>query len=912
METLSLSLLQQVIMISSVPVTSPRRRRRMLRIITNGLLLLITIGGANINTASSSEAPAKITHLAAHHHHHHRHQTLSLRRFNSTIDDVAAVNQDEVYLQCWKGWGDSHAEKEEEDNSLDDTTINLHHHHHHHHRVPRTAFSSCQACSNKKGSMHDNGGDSTIEFHALVWLPWDNFGMDHPTHDTWIAILTSLLLSNRFRLTIFLPAILHETTTVIDLQHKLLSGIPCDHPVHHVADWERIIDIQLVVPSQQQTNLNACSHGTRKALSWLDPCQIQRAPSVMQVLDTYLQEHQHRHDVLPDFVLTDITAVATFWVAERYQIPTVAVTDSTQLNDLLLSQPAWSPSWKWSWWKRLRSTLRQRWSSLQSTQRFMLLNRQRKAYNLSYYRQASDFFASSIAIVSEFGDLSSVLYHDLDTLQVEDEEATTDTLLSNTEPLAPQNHWQQFYITGPLLTPCVACPTKAVMDSSLTVASSSSTAKRIRNVWRDGVRHAVTSSKYPLPTTPDTPEDAFQPRILVMVPPSYLSPRATQTLVQGLSLAESSLEAYDDCDWDSTTCQKWMRHLDTVWMAPFNQEEEQYLPPVLGSHLRVETSSWSIWDTLDRYHSNHHEDGTSFHKPNGIAVVLLPCRDQRSVTLLSSEEWNLSIICLLLEEDDMDVLTHMHNPRVSVLRWVPSVTHSRQVASTLLHSLRYRQRHRADHPLSPTSRAKSIRTPSHHPLENLQNVQSMLERIVRANRDYEGAWTTREEMTTVLRTAVFSPLDDSSERSAASQSSEFLMYDAWTIFVAWIIVWISIAYLVWHVVILGSATPTAGASHHRLYPHFDVAYTSSGSGTASSSFWTRPDLLDVWILGREWYQRQPDSWWQWVLAGGGSTWDDAALGEPATTRAETVATNHHHHHRPAPALSSPARRKKRR
>jgi hypothetical protein len=719
-------------------------------------------------------------------------------------------------------------------------------------------------------------------------------------------LIIGLLVSHQFRLTILIADPLIPQTQInpdgnhtknqsrlgdqteegdddaaLWLERAILLGIPCEDNARDVIHkrltlWKIVPDCGVPGPGP---GLDGSGHYL------FNTCSVRDAQST----SLRIQEEWKPH-----VFLADASWMASFWMVEQGNLPTVAVVSdpSTIFPILVQHHRSWTPSSDRSFLAQIPVLLSQRWQSLRFTWFFMEVNRQRRKEHLRQYRRPLEHLESAVVVLSEFGKLPV-------PMMMDDDEAYN----PQRHPLTSgtSNSWKNFIVTGPILSPCVPCHnsdgTLASSTTGTTTASSSSM-KALRSAWRD----TAASTFLTTTTTTTTPPKSLA--TILIVPPSDPTPVTVRTLLQGLSLARSSLASYDDCDWDSWTCQKIAKDFQIRWLTMdvsthnfsdsniSNDNNRAFLPPVTMPEFYQEHSV-SLLDSVARHH-----DDTKNITTKSVLLVILPCQDRNARILPSVFE--ISVLCY-------DNYQHRHRGdalstttttttsarpgestnnvgRMAYLV-LKSDTNPREIAAPILRLLRYR---RARDHVPVTKNLKTTATgatatsgstttgtdavaKSHYQLGSLSSLDgltravSIIHRIAELNRRKENQWTSPSEMQRVLSLAVrnlthpcithhlnLDGLDhDTDDDKGGDPYRSVVHHDSLLVFLAWIFLGTATLYI---------AIQELFASSSMWHLH-RIPTTTSSISTTPTILWTRgPDLDDAWTLWLEWYHDQPDDW----------------------------------------------------
>jgi hypothetical protein len=660
----------------------------------------------------------------------------------------------------------------------------------------------------------------------------------------FVALAAGLLQAN-LQVTIlqFQESSYKQGEALKKLHQQIVSSIPCHHPARTREDALKVVDVTIplseLIPVDDD-NINNMSKCQATSLFPLDWCSIQAAPRTVQVLKNYMLLHDQAPDQVllgkrPDVLIMDATLVGGLILSEGWGIPTVAVGSHQALKLGMEHDPAWSPE-VGSWLGRLVQIVKQRFYSLSLTGPFLELNRMRRDMGLRPLQSPSDYFLPVAALLVEFAPTDQLL------------STTTSTTATGTSQ-QPQQQWQRVHFTGPLQAPCTPC---------------------LPSVSPKATRSSNKQTKQYLPNA----------TIVLVVPPPQVTPAWTRAILRGLALARDSLAAYDDCEWDSLTCQKHTSLADfaVVWLS--NDSTKDYFPAVVPDYVEREPSV-GVLDSL----AGH---------PQTIAVVM-HCDSESHVL----KRLGLLVVCVSQSERLPPVTASTANNRHGR---PPILWEARALAVQLLQQLRRRQQHPEENEQGEQVHSGATAPPAHYH-DGLERAVSLVKRVAETYRAHQ-PWKDVLEMqaavalaasntngttattTTTLEEQSKLPNEHPEDHLRGAQQPP---YDTFTVLVAWIVVLSSALY----VLLKDYLSFWRPARRSQLY-----SYSSEGGG---GIFTRLPDLDDAWATLMEWYRDQPD----WVRS---MTTDASMLGisnsetgvvvaaaaAPAVGERNNHSSSHHH------------------
>lgn len=670
-------------------------------------------------------------------------------------------------------------------------------------------------------------------YHAVLVFP--------ENAPEFIPLATGLLLTNRFRVTILRLHFESEERRVNELwdeaerknnnvetststsgeqqrqkmgetHERTVTGIPCNHSVRVRDDASYVLEVDFSM--KEQNRFSAAGDKTKCqgpiSLQPFDSCAIQAAPGTSLLIKNYIPLSDPRlpsggtnEGKYPDVMITDASLVGALWMSEAWGVPIVAVASHSFVPLAVEHDAAWTGQGGGSWLKRLWRLLGQRLHSLSITSAFMEMNKMRVDSGLPPLRRPIDYFGPVAAILMEFAPVDSIPGVDSDKAQHSFAETT--------------EQWERIHVMGPLQPPCFPCDINKSKQNQQQQQQSTTLLKSLRDKQSS------------------TPPNKI-PKILtvLVVPPSKSTPIWTRNILQGIFLARESLIRYDDCDWDSLSCQKHMA-FKTVWL--YKEGEEDYFPAVIRDHVERESYT-SLLDSV----ANH----------PGTLVAIMPCDKHAAIF-----EKSLAISVICIEATERFPLRPDQAP--------PSADNPRELSAKILQQLRARQQKEQRNPPMTTSTTTTEKptddseSSSTSPEGSLTRAVSIIQRVAEVHRQ-NYPWKDMAEMQRVTSQAVKNLTQQKAQNMSPTTSfsveDEFdwqTPYDTFTVLVAWIVVLASIVYIA--VNEFSSRSSIRGRSSHNNHG----PSASASSSVSDNGLFTRPDLDDAWAALLEWYNDQPDS-----------------------------------------------------
>ncbi len=655
----------------------------------------------------------------------------------------------------------------------------------------RLSQTQCNICDPHRKHRRDHQG-SDDRYHAVL--------IYQGNAPEFISLATGLLLTNLFRITVLeihfetdeenmdkdkdKPPLETKDKVVGRIQKKIMSGLPCDHPVRMVEDACYVLKVNFSIKEQNHGDDDHCQGPF--VLQPFNTCAINVALGTARLIENYVPLADLKTPLeqkLPDVMITDASIIGGLWMSELWKVPTVAVGGPALISLAVEHDAAWT-SQTGSWLKRIGKLLKQRFHSLSITLPYMKMNKMRSEFGLPRLRKPIDYLVPVVALLMEFAPSDSIPRSDSE-------------IARDVAPKMPYE-WERIHVVGPLQPPCVPCEVKPKSPPT-------------------SLRAAFRDKQSFIPKT-----HTKEPTILV-VPPTKLTALWTRNILQALIMVRDSLERYDDCDWDSLTCQKPSANLKIIWLAEEDSKED-FFPIAILEFVERETYI-SLLDSL----ANH----------PGTMLVVMPC-DKHTVLL----EDALGIPTVCLEASDRFPLRTYQKP--------PIPSEPRALTAKVLQRLRDRQQ-KEQRIATATNKGQHISANG-----SLTEAVSIIQLVASVHRENQ-PWEDISEMQRVTLQAVKNRTQRLHDvRSSKSTSIEDELdwqppYDTFTVLVAWIVLLVSVAYVTCRDMF---SSRTVRRSHINYNHHYS---SSSSSSTSLDGLFTRPDLDDAWIALLDWYHAQPDS-----------------------------------------------------
>jgi hypothetical protein len=547
--------------------------------------------------------------------------------------------------------------------------------------------------------------------------------------------------------------------------------------------------------------------------------------------------------------------------SELYQIPVVGYQSSyeTIQNLVIEHHPKWLLSARtsatidssgddWSISYRMYRIVLQRIYSLRLTNQFIKTNRMRKQHQqqLPKYKSPMDVFNPVVSFPTQYGELSTkTTTTKTTTTTTTTRTSTSDESDDNVDGGADddsndkgvqrqriQKYNEQhgsinrIHMIGSIIPPCIPCLSTAAAIRTPTNSNNNNT----------------TSSTMTTTTTP----------IIMVVPPSSATPEWVQSMIRGLQLARRSMQQYDDCSWDVSSCRNSFKDFQVVWLVKNDNQgnKHHYFPPVVPSFVRRESYTNII-------------DATIRH-PN-TPVAFLSCETHYSLVV---RRMGIHVVCTstsarlpppppqksVYQTDDP---SRVRVTTSTLFFKVPTINGNRtdptEVASLLLYLLR--QNDEMSTVDQSTDQVRPITK-----IDGLERLVGIVKTAARTQRSHGRPWRNVLEMQHTITSAInevlekfetdsYNPTKDGNsvgERNTAA-FDEQQPYDALTVFVAWSVLLVAVLYT-----LLIDTAVMVRWKPRRAYRHKDKDGTSGGIVTTRLH-----DLDDAWYSLVRWYRQQP-------------------------------------------------------
>ena len=626
-----------------------------------------------------------------------------------------------------------------------------------------------------------------------------------------------------------------------------------------------------------------------------DMCTIQAAGKhIQQIYNLFakLSADGTPQIPFPDVLVMDITFVGGLLLSEVSYVPTVAIASPHALKLAIEHDPRWTPnlySQEWNWLYRLYRIFCQRLYSLSLTKSFLAMNaiRGRLGLYLRLLKTPIDYLNPVVALILE--DVPS------ESIPIQQHAMTTTAIDIDTQ-------WsQRALVLGSLQPPCVPC----LGDDNDT------------NTEEQQSSYLSSFTKKKPTTTKPSDRQNHDPPKIVICPGKNISPASARNLIRGSIVARDSLRSYDECDWDSLSCQNAATNFDIVWLDTVTvdgnastvnannsttrkKEEDDYFPDVVPTYIRREKSI-SLLDSLARHST--------------AQVVLAHCDSTSSIV----PTFGISLLCISQS-------TRGDSPTIQ--RQLPLDENKeidpRELAIQLLRSLRERNNRvvasstssgdddtsigndseeGSTVPLSGTSTPSTFQLDVH---SGMDGAVSVLREIANSHRTH-GPWASLSQMqefaTQAARNglAVGNPSPsnvDERDRSATTTTSslnnhfdEEHPYDTFTVLVAWLVLLSCGTY----VVVKDSVLAKIRRPHYNHRHHHRSSQNHGGEAFSDGILSRMPDLDDAATIFIRWAQEDlqfmppasQENTLNGVTGGGGNT--NINQSNPSTSTNRTTA-----------------------
>jgi hypothetical protein len=705
-----------------------------------------------------------------------------------------------------------------------------------------TTCSKCTTASSSS-SLDDTTRNRTL-FHVtmVVTGPYNNNNSNNNNNNNELISLAAGLLTENVQVTLLLLIVedhpnnsssSSSNTWNDTITTQILNRVPCEQE----STAKRLLYIRLLTVHEELTD--QCQQNQSSSLQ--SACGLEMVNSTLHLLQQHHPQRQQYSNnttnvwILQATSLDDPTLVGALLYAEQFQLPTIALTHSKAILDLVLQHdPEWTPYGNII--SRMLALLHQRWHSLGLTKTVLRWNHIRRRLSFPALHPM-DFFPTVVTLIVPWW-----AQEDTTTASATQTEIPEDSSSSHSSryPISTSPNRVLFGSIYP--PPCSPCLEK---DTILPTSPSSAAA-------------AAAAAA----TVQDDNATASTMVILVQPPPILAddhdhdwTPASIRELMRGLALVKTSLESYDDCEWDSLTCWK-PQHVRVVWLMGGGENDTHHHAqfPIWPSFVHAEPANTNILDSIAR-------------QPKDVSTTMV----------LSS-----------CEQGDTQVLAYWG---VRVMCWssIPSSSSSspyqaRDLAIRLLELLR-----------QPVAVWNSTTTPSSSSSLGLPQVVSLVRRIAETQQQQQQQktpWTSIEQMQRQINLALLEHHGLPSE-SSSLEEDELLThppYDTFTVLIAWLVILASLGYI-------GLKDSSLSSSSNLRWK--TRRHASAASSMAQDGILKRlPDLDEAWTALVDWYKDQPLILRESPLMMPSTlTRRNRAMSETSPSHGgHPNSHNHHHHH----------------
>jgi len=322
--------------------------------------------------------------------------------------------------------------------------------------------------------------------------------------------------------------------------------------------------------------------------------------------------------------------------------------------------------------------------------------------------------------------------------------------------------------------------------------------------------------------------------VIMVAPPAGKSAEWTRSLIRALTLARQSLEGYDECLFDRASCQNGVLGFEVDWLNTKKEEKEEdnidNFPPVVPSFIHNKISN----NLLD----------SAIRSPNTI-VALISCDSEPNI--LSS--FGIEVFCVSQNdrriEDEFDGsainLNGRDPPSQLLLKSLnQDILDPEVIAIQLLKVLRRKSigvaKSTTETKYSLDRRNKEVAT---EVTDGLQRTLMIVQTAAQVHR--ENDWDSLQDMQRVTSKAIMDSInliaDINILKSQHTESyfDEQQSYDAFTVFIAWLVFLSATIYIILKDSVLISRLRFHTHHHHR-----------NGNSVSDGILSSLSDLDDAW------------------------------------------------------------------
>jgi len=551
-----------------------------------------------------------------------------------------------------------------------------------------------------------------------------------------------------------------------------------------------------------------------------------------KVKDESSKDSNKNNNEFDDFIMMmDASFLGGLLFSEIYMIPTITIGSHRTLKLAVEHEPNWSPSPKQTTIHRLNRIIRQRLYSLGLTSVFVGANKMRHSLlglHLQSYKSPIDVFLSVVALLVPNDDtLSSSSISPSRPKEMKGRSSSKEKYSSEGGGgvyLGGRGYDNnRVHHIQPFLSPCTPCLGQPAASS--------------RDVERND-----------------------NATVIMVAPPVGKSSKWTRSLVRALSLTRQSLEGYDECLFDRSSCQNTVLGFEVDWFKTQEEEEEEEeegvtdtFPPVVPSFIHNKTSN----SLLDSAIGNPNTIialifcgyESSILSTLGVEIFCISRSDRiigdaygdyfgGSTVDLNDRDPSSQLLLKSLNQDTLDP-EEIAIQLLKVLRR-KSIGFTKSTTSGTIHSV--------------DKRNKGVATDV---TDGLQRMLAIVQAAAHVNR--ENNWDSLHDMQRVTSKAIMVALDSIDlivdidikqikSQDAASQFDDQQPYDAFTVFIAWLVFLSATIYIILKDSVLMSRLRSHKNHHHHHHHHHHRNGKSIYDGILSSL----SDLDDAWETFLHW------------------------------------------------------------
>lgn len=450
--------------------------------------------------------------------------------------------------------------------------------------------SFCKSTTNKNQSIEEGNEEESLLLsnpnHAWILLtetPSENV-------EDMMTIAAALLThSYRMRVTMLCFACTKSMNSNVSaaewIRGEVLARVPrCNGGTKAL----QVVQIQHCAGGTQSSGVSSC-----RANHLLSNRAIDMGAIIYQTLRDLFVDPDALHTRSLDVLLMGSSNLGGLLFAEATRIPVIVLGSQNDLQLAVEHHPKWQPSSKWSLPYSIYRVVKQRLHSLSLTTSIRKVQRLRKMLGFPRLKSPVECFrAVSVFLVDSIPKDSTVL---------SEEESENDSASSN----SIKNDFTTWKIVeradvpiqihhAPLMPPCIPC----------------------------------------MKPQTELTQSVYAPLVMI-IPSANVSAVWTRSLIQSLVLARQSVQLYDNCSWDTFSCNNTVVNFEVLWVIRSNLKDDpnifnRFVPESLPVFIHTKSENDNLLEMVIRY-------------PSTI-VAMVDCEEETSA--VAAANLGVVVVCL--------------------------------------------------------------------------------------------------------------------------------------------------------------------------------------------------------------------------------------------------------------------------